>query len=352
MHLRLAGRRCELPGERPQQGRLAGPVAADERDPLRPVDLQVAQRPLRVRQPEVTQGQDGLARVDLGVRELDADLVVVPDRVDGLVEPAPGLGEALGLQDAVLARRHLGIAPAAVGDDLRHPLVLVALLGEPLAPGQLDVGVREFALLPLDVGLGGPHHPLGRLLLHGQRLLVRREVAAVPGHLAVVQIRDLVDPVEEFTVVAHHDHHAGPGRDRVVEPPTGPQIQVVGRLVEQQDVGAAQQQRGKTQQHRLAAGELPDGPVETDCVQAELSERRPGPLLHVPVVADRREVLLAGVARLDGVQRGPYPVDAEGLVDPHTGGQGQVLRQIADLARRRDPAADRGEFTGEQAQQR
>ena len=52
-----------------------------------------------------------------------------------------------------------------------------------------------------------------------------------------------------------------------------------------------------------------------DVAEAELVERGQGALLHVPVVADRREVLLGHVARLDGVQRGAGGGDAERLVD-------------------------------------
>ena len=85
--------------------------------------------------------------------------------------------------------------------------------------------------------------------------------------------------------------------------------------------------------------------------EAELVEGGEGALLDVPVVADRREVLLGRVARLDGVQRGARRGDAERLVDPQGGVEGDVLRQVADLAGDADGAVGGGELTGDQPQQ-
>ena len=70
--------------------------------------------------------------------------------------------------------------------------------------------------------------------------------------------------------MADHDQHAGaPGVDGVVEPAAREQVEVVGRFVEQQHVGALQQQRGEPQQYGLAAGQLPYGAVEFDVAEAE-----------------------------------------------------------------------------------
>jgi hypothetical protein len=48
---------------------------------------------------------------DGGVRQVDADLVVVAHRLRGLVEPLPRLVQPVGVQIAVLACRHLGLPP-------------------------------------------------------------------------------------------------------------------------------------------------------------------------------------------------------------------------------------------------
>ncbi len=151
--------------------------------------------------------------------------------------------------------------------------------------------------------------------------------------------------------MADHDHDPRPGGDGRVQPPAGVQVEVVGRFVEEQDVRSAQQQRGKAQQHRLAARDLADRAVQPDVTEAEFAECRQGALLDVPVVADRLEVLLGHVAGLDGVQGGAPRGDAERLVDLQTGVQGDVLREVADLTRDADGAVGRGEFTGDQLQQ-
>jgi hypothetical protein len=64
------------------------------------------------------------------------------------------------------------------------------------------------------------------------------------------------------------DHHdAGPGDHRIVEPPACVHVEVVGRLVEEQNVRPPQEQRG---QHGLAAGQ-PLHPV----IQAESGQSEP-----------------------------------------------------------------------------
>ncbi len=136
-----------------------------------------------------------------------------------------------------------------------------------------------------------------------------------------------------------------------MEPAARVQVEVVGGFVQQQDVGAAQQQRGEPQQHRLAAGQLAGGPVQADVTEAEFAEGGQGALLDVPVVADGLEVLLGGVARLDGVQGGPPFGDAEGLVDAEAGVERDVLREQADLPGRADGAGGRDEFPGQQLEQ-
>lgn len=151
--------------------------------------------------------------------------------------------------------------------------------------------------------------------------------------------------------MADHDHDPGPGLDGRVQPSARVQVEVVGGLVQQQDVRSAQQQRGQPQQHRLAARDLADGAVQIDVPEPEFAERRERPLLDVPVVADDLEVLLGHVARLDGVQSGAGGGDAERLVDPQGRVERDVLRQTADLARDADCAVGRGEFARDQLQQ-
>ncbi len=253
----------------------------------------------------------------------------------------------------MLARRLLRGPLARPHDDLRFALAVVHLLPVPLAAGQLRLRVDEVALLLAQVRLGDAHHPRGGLLFDGEGFLVRGEVAAVPGELPGAQIGDLVDAVEEFAVVADHHQRARPGPrvHRLVQPAARVQVEVVGGLVEQQHVGAAQQQGGQPEQDGLAARDLAERAVQADVAEAQLAEDRERALLDVPVVADGREVFLGHVARLDGVQRGAHGGDAERLVDTQGGVERDVLRQVPDLAGDADGAVGRGELPGEQLQQ-
>ncbi len=64
------------------------------------------------------------------------------------------------------------------------------------------------------------------------------------------------DAVEEPAVVGDDDGAAGEGEQRLLERAQRVDVEVVGRLVEQQHVAAAAQQLGEVQAVALAAGEL------------------------------------------------------------------------------------------------
>ena len=90
---------------------------------------------------------------------------------------------------------------------------------------------------------------LGAELLVAPRLVVA-EVALEPAHLAVALEGEDVggDPVEEPPVVADDDRAAGERLERVLQGAQRVDVEVVGRLVEQQDV------------RRLLAASWPGGP--------------------------------------------------------------------------------------------
>ena len=81
------------------------------------------------------------------------------------------------------------------------------------------------------------------------------------------------------------DHRAGPGEQVVGEPGNGLDVEVVGRLVEQQQVGVGDQGRAQRYPPLLAAGQGADDGVQPDVPQAEAGQhaahrtvRRPGML--------------------------------------------------------------------------
>ena len=73
---------------------------------------------------------------------------------------------------------------------------------------------------------------------------------------------ELEDPargvVEEVAIVRHRDHGAGKALQELLEPLHALGVEVVGRLVEQQQVGLRQQQPAERDAALLAAGEHVD----------------------------------------------------------------------------------------------
>ncbi len=65
-------------------------------------------------------------------------------------------------------------------------------------------------------------------------------------------------PVEEPTVVRDHQHRPGEGEDRLLEGAQGVDIEIVGRLVEHEDVGALLEHLRQVDAVALAARELFD----------------------------------------------------------------------------------------------
>src|SRR5215211_3151886 len=91
-------------------------------------------------------------------------------------------------------------------------------------------------------------------------LLVGLEVALEPRHLRVALEREHVrrDAVEEPAVVGDHHRAAREREQRLLERTQRVDVEVVGRLVEQQHVAAAAQQLREVHAVTLAAGEHAD----------------------------------------------------------------------------------------------
>ena len=136
------------------------------------------------------------------------------------------------------------------------------------------------------VGLLGHRRLLQQHLL-GAHVLELAVVAAVADQLGVVDVqRDLGDGIEEFAVVADHDQRAGVALEPGFEPDQGVEVEVVGRFVEQQDVGRAHQGARQLQAHAPAAGEAVDRVVQFGDLEAEAEDQR---------LRARFGVVLAGV---------------------------------------------------------
>ncbi len=159
--------------------------------------------------------------------------------------------------------------------------------------------VRDLALLVLELG--------GLLFLAG--VLLVQVVVVVAGVLvepAAAQFEDArAKRIQEFAIVGNEDQPAGVTREIVLEPEQGLEIEVVGRLVEHEQRGLADQQAGEVRAHDPAAGKgfgllVMVGLAETEAGQDFLGARLERPVDVVIVVVFRDELLAAGGDREHG----------------------------------------------------
>jgi hypothetical protein len=165
--------------------------------------------------------------------------------------------------------------------------VLVVVGG--LAPGVADALVHPGTLGPSPLFERGAS---GRVLLiglasvpsRGRPLLeVRRVTTTEHGHLLLhpVELDDAVDgPGEELPVMAH-EHGASPKPvDEPLQPVQSVEVQVVRRLVEQEDVVPGEQQRREAGACGLTTRQRGHGRRGPDA-EAHLSEHRTHPVVEV-----------------------------------------------------------------------
>ena len=234
--------RRQVARDRAQQRGLAGAVRPDDADPV-----------------AALRGQERHARDDLRLR---GGLAV---RANGAAPRKVADGQVLDADDDLARPRGPAAGQRGVreGQPAAGPRRLAPVRLQPLEPGLVLVHLRELAVaavaldeLPLAgdlLGLG-----VGVLGRPGVALLalavVRAVVAAERGQPAVAQ---LPDPghgrVQEGAVVRRDDERAGPPPEVLLEPLERVEVEVVGRLVEQQQVRVGDDQPGQRRPRLLAA---------------------------------------------------------------------------------------------------
>ncbi len=308
-----------------QQGGLARAVEAEDDDARALVDREVdvgedLQRPVGLRQ--LRRRQRGLAARRRG-RELDpGDLVAATFGLDARHQPLGPLHHRLG-----------GLGLGGLGPHLvrlRHQRVGLALGVEPLALAAAFVGLalgevgRPAQVVDVDLGAVG------------------------------VEVQHLVDDgLQQAGVVADHDQAAPVRLEEVAQPDDRVGVEVVGGLVEQQRLGAGEQDPRELDPAPLATGEgaqrLAEHPLldpeagrDLGClrlggVAAAGVQVRVRPLVPAHRTVADRSVVAAHVG-LGLPQPTDDVVEAAGREDPlpgeHVGVAGAwVLRQVADAAR-------------------
>ncbi len=250
----FAGLRREVAGDRLDQRRLAGAVDAEDADAVARAhgETDVGQHAaFAVAEGEAVGVEQPLGQLD-GLGELEAPLALRARRLDR--------GQPLEHLQPALRLPCLGGLSAEAVDEL------------------LQVGGRALVLPGCGV-------LLAQLL--EVRGLERAEVAGEAPDRAVGDVPDrLRHPVEELTVVRDHDHGGRLPLQPRLQPHDGVEVEVVGGLVEQQQVGGPQQGARERQAVAPAAGERGDrarrvGLRKTEPVQDRAGFRRDGALVQL-----------------------------------------------------------------------
>ena len=258
----FAGVGREGPGHHPQQGGLAGAVAAHHAPALAAAD---GHREAVVDHVPAVRLRDPLQRHHLLAR---------PRRLPEVESHDAAALRQFDLLDLV-ERLHPALHLRGLRRMRREALDEAALL-------------RQHGLLPC---VGG--FPVG--VADGALPLVEIVVPGVGRDLAVVDFRDPGDhAVHELAIVGRHEQGAGPRVQELLEPDDGLDVEMVRRLVHQQHVGVAEQDAGHRDAHLPAARERADVAVDAIVIEPQAVQHFAG--LRLEGVAAEVLVLLLHLA--------------------------------------------------------
>ncbi len=114
------------------------------------------------------------------------------------------------------------------------------------------------------------------------------EAAGGQGNLAAIEMRDrLHRAVQQAAVVRDDQRRAGEARQPALQPQRRFEVEVVGRLVQQQQVGVGEQRRGQRHAHPPAAGEFRHRP------RLRRRRRSPSPARMAPRAPARQSASIA-----------------------------------------------------------
>ena len=247
-----------------EQRGLARTVGSDERDLLASLEGQVqpvvdAVLAIALDDPREADDHASAAR---GLREAELDGLGASGRHGDALEALERLDAALDLAclagliaeafDEALGLRHLALLRCSCALELSDPFI--ALLDE--------VGVVAHVL--------------------GQRS------ASELGHV-------VGDGIDEVPIVADQDQAAGVRPEESLQPVDARQVEVVGWLVEEQDVGVLEQELGQRHPHHPAAREGADVPLDVGIGEPEPSEDAPRLSLEAVAAQQRESVLQAPI---------------------------------------------------------
>ncbi len=171
----------------------------------------------------------------------------------------------------------------------------------------------------------------------GARALEEVVVAGVGHELLLVDVHDVVaHVVQQVAVVAYHQDCVAELLQMLRQPDHGFDIEMVRRLVEDQEVGVAEQRARECHAHAPAARERAAGPLLRVVVEAEAGQDRGGArgrgggldLVEAHMDVGQAQAVLGGLGL--GKQRGPFDVGRQHGVDHLDVAARRVLRHRAD----------------------
>ena len=305
--------RREVPGERAHQRRLPLAVVAEDRDPLPPLDVEVdvaGDLLLGIADGEAVAVQRR-PRARLDGRELH------PNRAFGVGHRDLALVQAIELLDLGLGLRSRACADAVLVDE-----------GLELPGLRLD----DLVVLEGQVEL---------LVLVGE---VRLDVPRIEVQLAAPDLQRLLARTkEELAVVGDDDVPAAEVAQEVLEEDEGAQVEEVRGLVEDEEVGVAQEHGRQLDAGLVASRELSHPRLQVGRTELEASgDLAAAPLLLLRVPLEEGEgglvqaegVLLLEVAQPEGVGVDDAPAVGLLLAGDETGERrlpGAVRADHADL---------------------
>ena len=310
--------RLPLTEQRLEERRLARPVRADERDVLAALEDErgaVEQELVPGRDDEVVRLEDDAAGAG-GAEELEAERA--PLARQRLELPRRGL--ALLLQPADLAQLGLRLLRLRllVAEPRHEALEALDVVTDPVELRRRRRGARGLLAAPLVPGAVEEERLGAAELEHGRR-----------------------HGLEEPAVVGDEDDGGVERGQLPLEPLEALDVEVVGRLVEEEQVGVGREGAREGGPGQLAAGERVERPVEVGVAEAEPAEHRCGPVaprpaarvleaaLRLAVAAQRRRRVVARRHRL--LEAGELLLDRDEVARARE----RVLAQRQPLAARR-----------------
>jgi hypothetical protein len=183
----------------------------------------------------------------------------------------------------------------------------------------LALGVGEFA------GRGR--------LLRGLALEVEVVVPAIDPRAQPAELHDAVHPAQHIAVMADHDGAARPAFEHLGHQSARLGVEIVRRLVQDQQVRRARQEARQRHAGDLPAAQARRRPIEVQVRQAHLRQRRLKPGLQAPV---RRIQVFAGPLPL-----GDPPQPRQGFAQVQQALDARARRGLHGLAQQADAALHR-----------